>query len=81
MFTDLGMLSQKRDLYIKKREAALDRQEELYKKGEKVTAAAITFRIDALQEIIHDLTELIESIQNINSYQSSCYKLINKINK
>ena len=81
MFTDLGMLSQKRDLYIKKRESALDRQEELYEKGEKVTAAAITFRIDALQEIIHDLTELIESIQNINSYQSSCYILINKINK
>jgi len=67
--------------WIDKKESTLLRIEELLKEGKNIEAQALGLVLDTIEEVIFDLSEMIDSLNNIASYEESCFNLINKITK
>ncbi len=77
-----NILKMKREYYKLKRIKLLDRKDELINEGKGIEATALEFAIDAVQEFISDLTEMINEIKKSEEYQIMCEELINnKLNK
>tara|TARA_R110000850_G_scaffold230508_1_gene355249 strand:+ start:1041 stop:1280 length:240 start_codon:yes stop_codon:yes gene_type:complete len=67
-----------RETWIKKRIKVISRRDELLKTGDKLTATAVEFSIDSIQETISDLTFIINQIESTEAHQEMINKLINK---
>lgn len=76
--TEIIILQSLREDWIKKRILRITRRDELLEKGDRITATAIEFAIDSIQETISDLTFTIKQINTNQEHQEHIKKLINK---
>jgi hypothetical protein len=77
----IGVIEIHREYWIKKRVKIIERIDQLKKEGKKVEITALEMVLDTIQEVISDLSEMIDSLSNIAAYEESCSDLINNINK
>ena len=84
----IGVIEIHREYWIKKRVKIIERIDQLKKEGkifytqeEKAVITALEMVLDTIQEVISDLSEMIDSLSNIAAYEESCSDLINNINK
>lgn len=81
MIIAIGVIEIKREYWIKKRFKIIDRIAQLKKEGGKGGYGLEIVKLDIIQEVISDLSEMIDSLSNIATYEESCSDLINNINK
>jgi len=77
----IGVIEIHREYWIKKRVKIIERIDQLKKEEKKVEITALEMVLDTIQEVISDLSEMIDSLSNIAAYEESCSDLINNINK
>jgi prefoldin subunit 5 len=75
-----GVIEYKREIWIKKRIVLIERIISLRDQGYNDEADKLESVLDIVQEAISDLSEMIDSLNNISSYEESCLNLINKTN-
>jgi len=74
--TSIAIIELKREYYIAKRRKNIEIKKDYEKEDKKIEALAIKLLIDQIQETIEDLTEMIQQIKNISTYQENCINLI-----
>tara|TARA_R100001440_G_scaffold23448_1_gene38198 strand:- start:3631 stop:3888 length:258 start_codon:yes stop_codon:yes gene_type:complete len=74
--TSIAIIELKREYYIAKRRKNIEIKNDYEKEGKNIEALAIKLLIDQIQETIEDLTEMIQQINNISTYQENCINLI-----
>lgn len=75
------VLEVKLNYWVKKRKLTIDKMLDLENNGRDKEAKSLELVLDTIQHIISDLTETIDSLNNIVSYEDSCLELINKTHK
>tara|TARA_R110000824_G_scaffold68953_4_gene177773 strand:+ start:395 stop:634 length:240 start_codon:yes stop_codon:yes gene_type:complete len=73
----IGVIELKREFWIQKRLRTINRRDDLLNCGDKVTATAVEFAIDSIQETISDYTDMIKQIEAIEKHQENINKIIN----
>ena len=73
----IGIIESKREFWIQKRFRTISRKDDLINSGDKITATAVEFAIDSIQETISDYTDMIKQIQAIEKHQETINKIIN----
>ena len=75
----VGVIEYKRERWIKKRIILIERIIDLQNQGLDKEAKNLEQILDIVQEAISDYSEMIDSLNNISSYEDDCFKLINNI--
>jgi|TARA_R110000824_G_scaffold21057_6_gene78790 hypothetical protein len=75
------VLEIKLDYWIKKRKLTIDKMLDLENNAKDKEAKSLELVLDTIQQVISDLTETIDGLNNIVSYEDSCFELINKKHK
>jgi hypothetical protein len=78
MTTAIVIIEMKREFWIHKRALQTERSDHFKGLGDVNMATIYEMIIDQTQEIISDLTEMINQIRAIETYQKSAEQLINK---
>tara|TARA_R100000278_G_C5469436_1_gene163931 strand:+ start:1437 stop:1694 length:258 start_codon:yes stop_codon:yes gene_type:complete len=74
--TSIAIIELKREYYIAKKRKNIEIKNDYEKEGKKIEALALKLLNDQIQETIQDLSEMIQQIKNISTYQENCINLI-----
>jgi|TARA_R100001594_G_scaffold149660_1_gene208151 hypothetical protein len=74
----VGVIEYKRECWIKKRISLIEQILILQSQGQYEEAKKLELVLDNVREVISDFSEMIDSLNNIATYEESCFNLINK---
>jgi uncharacterized coiled-coil DUF342 family protein len=81
LISDISIISSQRDKWIKKRIILIEKRDEIRNEGNDILAEVYELLIDQSQEIINDLSESIQKMQSMATYNKNCETLINNLTK
>ena len=81
LISDISIISSQRDKWIKKRIILIEKRDEIRNEGNDILAEVYELLIDQSKEIINDLSESIQKMQSMATYNKNCETLINNLTK
>ena len=79
LLADMSIVSVFRSKWTTKRIKLIERRDELKNEGNDIVAEVYELLIDQSQDIINDLSEAIQNMQSMASYNKDCANLINNL--